>query len=543
MKKRILSFLMAAALAVTGLTIMEPEPAYAASTKISSAQDLLAMEENPSGDYVLTKDITVPKNTHLFVDTPFIGTLNGNGHKLKGYKSTESTAIFANAKFAQFKNLSVTGVDIKVSGTVAALVENSDNCEFYNVGVSGNIVSEGDGGSVGAIAAYGNGSMEKCRNSAKITAKTKTSEKNVGGLAGDFNPSLLKNCSNSGAVILTTSKDTLVIDPFAENGIYGVTHSVSGLVSGSADRTASCKNSGNITVNVNYKVDTSAGWQNDDYGVDLFVSGICKLGAGPVSSSGNTGKIKVKSAKTAKYGFIYMGGVSARSYGESMWADRVVMSKCYNTGSVSFSGTMSIKPDYEDWSCFIGGLFGETRALSQCYNKGKVTVSFLSGNKVTAAIGGIAGRAVGNINYCYNTGSVTVTNKGNPKDAEFQVGGLAGNANVLTTAAGVNGKATCNYATGKVSVPIDRQGFGYYAGKLIGRWEGPFQANKSLYYNNYYTGSGSAYGGGDTSWKPYKPTAKKVSSITSGNCPKLSSKYWTYSSKRKRLILKNNKEK
>lgn len=409
MKKRILSFLMAAALAVTGLAIMEPEPVYAASKKISSVKDLLAMEENPSGDYVLTKDITVPKNTSLFVNTPFIGTLNGNGHKLKGYKSTESTAIFANAKFARFKNLSVTNVDIKVKGTVAALVGNSDNCEFYNVGVSGNIVSEGDGGSVGAIAAAGSGSMEKCRNSARITAKTKASEKNVGGLAGDFNPTLLKNCSNSGAVTLTTSKDTLVIDPFAENGIYGVTHSVSGLVSGSADRTASCKNSGNVTANVNYKVDTSAGWDNDDYGVDLFVSGICKIAGGPISSSGNTGKITVKSAKNTKYGFVYMGGVSARAYGDTYFRDKVVMSKCYNTGAVSFSGTMSIKPGSEDWSCFIGGLFGPTREISQCYNKGKVTVSFLSGNKVTAAIGGIAGRVVGNINNCYNTGSVTYT--------------------------------------------------------------------------------------------------------------------------------------
>lgn len=33
-----------------------------------------------------------------------------------------------------------------------------------------------------------------------------------------------------------------------------------------------------------------------------------------------------------------------------------------------------------------------------------------------------------------------------------------------------------------------------------------------------------------------------VSSITSAKCPKLSSKYWVYSSKVKRLILKNNKE-
>ena len=58
--------------------------------------------------------------------------------------------------------------------------------------------------------------------------------------------------------------------------------------------------------------------------------------------------------------------------------------------------------------------------------------------------------------------------------------------------------------------------------------------------NRLYTGKKS--GSESTSWKPYQSKAKKVSSITFGNCSKLSSKYWTYSNKHKRLILKNNKE-
>lgn len=43
------------------------------------------MEENPSGSYVLAKDITVPKNTCLFAQgNPFMGILDGKGHKIKG---------------------------------------------------------------------------------------------------------------------------------------------------------------------------------------------------------------------------------------------------------------------------------------------------------------------------------------------------------------------------------------------------------------------------------------------------------------------------
>ena len=173
---------MAFALILTELII--PKPVLAASVKISSAEDLLAMEENPSGDYILTKDITVPKNTNLFASTPFTGTLDGKGHKLKGYKSTSPPAIFANAKYAQFKNLTVSNVDIKVGGNAAALVGVSTGCEFKNVSVTGKIVSTMGEGSAGGLVSAGTGSMEKCRNSAKITAEADGEGKYAGGLAG-----------------------------------------------------------------------------------------------------------------------------------------------------------------------------------------------------------------------------------------------------------------------------------------------------------------------------------------------------------------------
>lgn len=175
---------MAFALILTELII--PKPVLAASVKISSAEDLLAMEENPSGDYILTKNITVPKNTNLFASTPFTGTLDGKGHKLKGYKSTSPPAIFANAKYAQFKNLTVSNVDIKVGGNAAALVGVSTGCEFKNVSVTGKIVSTMGEGSVGGLVSAGTGSMEKCRNSAKITAEADGEGKYAGGLAGNL---------------------------------------------------------------------------------------------------------------------------------------------------------------------------------------------------------------------------------------------------------------------------------------------------------------------------------------------------------------------
>lgn len=530
MKKRFLSYVMAIALIVAGLCIPEAEPVFAAGIKISSAEDLLAMEENPFGDYYLANDITVPENTCLFADgTPFMGTLDGKGHKLNGYKSTGASAIFDSARFAEFKNLSVTDVDIKSKGSVAALVCSSDGCAFKNIKVSGKIVSSGDGGGVGAIAASGSGSMEKCENSAKITAKTKKSGKYVGGLAGDFAASSLKNCSNSGAVTLTTGTGTYVFDVWSN----AITFSVAGLVAEKSDKVTSCKNSGNVTLNLKYKIDVK---NSDDYrmrtrGITVYAGGICPE-ADEVTSSGNTGKIKVTSGKSAKVTKeVYVGGVIPKYW----LLKNPIPSKCYNTGAVSFSGSYTGNY-YDDECCRIGGLFGCCVGLSECYNTGNVSVSLLSDNSGLFQIGGISGATVGSINNCYNTGNVTVTNKGKKDEAGIIAGGLSGYADVL----GVSG--TCNYSTGVVKAPKDVWD-GTGQGLLIGEWAGPRMMMEIVIYDNYYTASGKAYGFGDTTWEPFWPTAKKVSAITSGNCPKLSSKYWTYSSKHKRMVLKNNEEK
>ena len=59
----------------------------AAATAVSTAEDLKAMESNPSGNYYLAKDIKLPADFQLFGDSdhPFKGQLDGKGHKLTGY--------------------------------------------------------------------------------------------------------------------------------------------------------------------------------------------------------------------------------------------------------------------------------------------------------------------------------------------------------------------------------------------------------------------------------------------------------------------------
>ncbi len=538
MKKKLLSYAMAFALVIAGLCIPETEPVYAASIKISSVEDLLAMEENPMGSYYLANDITVPKDTCLFSSgRAFSGTLDGKGHALKGYRSTEAPALFEKAKFAEFKNLTMPNVDIKVKGSAAALVLESDSCLFKNISVSGTIVSSGNGGDVGAIAARGNGSMEKCKNSAAITAKTKVTDKSVGGLAGDFDATSLENCSNSGDITLSTGKNTLVVD--FNSGRMSL--SVSGLTTGESDIVTGCSNSGDITLKLNYKVDVKKSDFSDwGCGISAEASGLCRY-AREVSSSGNTGKINVTSGKSALItNGCHVGGLVGQN------AYNVAASKCYNTGDVTVSGGFSGDKEGEGGCCFVGGLFGYAGGVRECYNTGNVTVSLQSWHfGGVLYTGGLSGDNAGALNNCYNTGNVKVSNKGKKAEfsttlgsSTFMVGGLAGRADVLTGKRDEN-HGVCNYSTGEVAYPS-----GSDHGVLIGCWQGPFMAGRSMYYDNYYANaSGPAYGHGDTSWGPFQPTAKKVSSITSGNCPKLSSKYWTYSSKHRRMILKNNQEK
>lgn len=98
---------------------------------------------------------------------------------------------------------------------------------------------------------------------------------------------------------------------------------------------------------------------------------------------------------------------------------------------------------------------------------------------------------------------------------------------------GAGKKMVSCYNTGKISISNNSNDVGTVAAGIVG---------KAAVYDKYYK-SGKAYGEAGISWKPYLAKAVKVSSIKTKSCPKLSSKYWVYSSKHKRLVLKNNKEK
>ena len=105
-KRKLLSIFLMLTVVLSMSFASVPACAATSGTAISTADDLKAMESNQSGSYYLANDIEVPANLILFTsyDTPFTGTLDGNGHTIKGYTYTasadwtEQAALFGYAK-------------------------------------------------------------------------------------------------------------------------------------------------------------------------------------------------------------------------------------------------------------------------------------------------------------------------------------------------------------------------------------------------------------------------------------------------------------
>ena len=473
---------------------------------ISSAEDLLKMQENQAGSYYLTKDITVPKNTQIFDvsnGAAFTGTFDGKGHKIKGYTvnvtATEypRVSLFGYTKDATFKNLTMSNVNIKVKSDkgalVSALANGSAQCNKVTVtgkiSVSGNETISYDAMEYDINGFCEIGTFTNCTNKANITANCRTKHFVGSSVSGISGYGTFKNCKNTGTLSLTGSASSE--EPLSVSGISTLgTHT-------------GCSNSGTI------KVKGMAG--NTAY--PIYAAGVSAQ-SDEISRCSNSGKVAVENLSNND---VYAGGVAAY-YGVKVG---YVCTRCFNTG------TISIKQMGGKFFC--GGLFGHLGGDGrELYNTGKVTVTATKNqNKDWGMVGGIGGR-VTNLSECYNTGTISTNTNG-------KAGGVAGLSNSMD-----EWTVTHCYNTGKVS---GKKG-SIFVGGLLGSYDNALASEYGSYFirDNYSTTS-PLYGRAQISWKPFWAHGTKVSSITSKSCPKLSGKYWTYSGKHKRLILKNNKEK
>ena len=537
------------ALAAAGLgAALLAQPAYAAEAiAITDVEGLKAMESNKTGSYYLAKDIDLSgeKDFELFKFSAFQGTLDGKGYAIKNFTRSEASkykdasfALIDKANNATIKNLSLTGVKIAVETprevSCAALVRNATGkCKFENIKTSGTIKvtsSNTDpyetyphliGGLV--VTMDEKTTFSKCTNGINIDAQiTGGYSKSIAGIVANGSGTFTK-CANKGAIV------------FKGTGSWGTGIDVAGISASGIypSKLVSCTNSGKISVTLEKLLVA------DEYLEDVRVSGLTSKAS--ATSCGNKGAVKltVKSGAGAE-NITVSGCVSAMGGDENY---RVFpITKCYNKGAVTLDAG-SWKSAQSICKVNVAGVVGEAfggvkkqdkmRAVTQCYNKGAVKASTGS---AFPNVGGVCADFSG-ATFANNYNAGTVTGKGN-----MYIGGLIGSASMVgKPKEGVVMEK--NYNVGKVTLSgtSGSEKKWLKAGALTGAITDMDVAATRNAYNNYYT-SGKPYAWSNVTWKAWTAQATKVGSISSGSCPKLSSSLWTYSSKYKRLILKNNKE-
>lgn len=547
MKKKNIRILLALAVMVAMLFATIPANAAEGSspsgTPISTAEQLIALGEGDrwdgiEGNYYLTNDIDMAAypNTVIGPGSYFEGTLDGNGYTIKNITFNDVS------KIGTWNSLEI-GLFGWGSGTIKNLT--LDNV-VYDLDITTPV--KGDHLSAGAVVAYGpdvylenvtvNGSM-------KIKLSTKLNYLHIGGLIGQTNDSNLTGCTNN--------MDIYVEGAECSN-IY-----ISGLMSGwGSGNIISCKNNGDITVN-GLKGYAEIGGLVSSCGTGEFetemkkstnggdikitgLSGTLTLGglfadsydAFPVKSCKNAGDILVETKAKTKPNIV-VGGLIGRGL-------ETYVTSSGNTGKISINNKATLDSNSSNR---IGGIAGDqVESISKCYNKGAITYK---GNLRMGSINGIAS-FVTDVNQTYNIGKITVTStNSNYLNQGFDINGIASyirgditkcyNSGAIKyegkmkkgTVSGLvqsfSGACTYNYNNGKLTAPTAiKKCFICYP-------------NQDMKYNYYTNSVGAA-----DSYNIKSSNMKKVSAINTTTCPKLSSKYWTYSKSKKRLLLKSNKE-
>lgn len=494
-----------AAIALGGAALFAPQAQAAESIPIKSVDDFKELvNNNPTGNYYLANDIDFAGEAYEVL-TPFKGTLDGKGYSIKNYNmtngllTTKTQVLFQSADGATFKNITLSGykadINSKMKGNlkIAGLVRTATKCAFNNVTVSGAITVNSPnrdafaGDYIAGIAAVSTGSTFKsCTSKVKITVSNTNSEGAVGGIIANGQDNTFSSCTNGAAISVTGMGDE------GAWVVCGISASEN-----TGNKFTSCKN----TAAISYTA--TAPKRSVEM---LGAAGIANT-ADSLTGCVNSGKVTVNATKiTAKL----VGDDTSGAAGVALSSFNV--DKCGNTAAVTYKGPGNRLSGGLVYAMTGGvvakkGTYSQTSTtLKRCYNTGKVSVTLTTG---FMAVGGVAGEAAGAANNCYNTGAVSGSKA-------YCVGGVFGYLDP-------NGKkVTAFYNMGKVSG----------TGEAKNRTAAIAGLNEGTVTNAYYTSSGK----GIVNDSGAKGSAKKVSSITFGNCPGLSSTYWK--SKSGKLILK-----
>jgi len=457
--------------------------------RIGTKTDLMALASN-TVDYdkcfILISDIDVGGQSFtraiiaedsdvgvVYNGTAFIGTFDGNGHKVRNFLISGGNASYLGlfgyiGTGGSVKNLGLESCAVSGYNYVGGLAGYVIGCNIDNCYSTGNVYSS-PAQCVGGLVGYmGNdgaiiGSISNCYTTGRVYGNTR-----VGGLVGK-NYSSIHNCYSTGTVISGTTYvgglvgqaggNSTISQCFSTSGISGGTTYVGGLVG---------DNYG-ISINDCYSTGNVSGGSNSQY-----VGGLVGMNSSSIMDSYSTSKVSGSS------GSQYIGGLTGYSYG--------AISNCYSTGEVSGSSD----------SRSVGGLVGEcggNSTIRQCcsisavvggsmytgglvgFSEGDISQSYSTGvvkgasDSFSSFVGGLAGANYGNsIENCYSISDV---------DGKERVGGLVGE-NYMSSIAN-------SYSTGKVSGAVR------YMGGLVGI--GYFSVVNGSFWDTQTSGRTTSGGG------------------------------------------------
>ncbi|MBR4720856.1 MAG: hypothetical protein IK057_03735 [Clostridia bacterium] len=292
--------------------------------RISSAEELIGINKNGKGHYVLTRDITlsIPWKTIDFKDG-FSGTLDGDGHTIYNLTLKGETGMFSNITGGTVKNLRLKQVKATFN-TSGGVISACNYGYIENCIVSGDIATA-KANRIGGITAENNGRIENCKVEADITANV--DEITVGGICAK-NLGVISKSAFSGAI--TVSAENSVI-----GGICGA--DTEGYISESAANAAVYTEKGNAVVGGICAVSeetqvykcASMG-ELRQKGADILTGGICGTAdAATVYNCFSQTKIKVE-AENAK-----SGGICAEAVDSNI-------QNTYATGEIQSAGAESV---------------------------------------------------------------------------------------------------------------------------------------------------------------------------------------------------------
>lgn len=374
--------------------------------------------------------------------TKFSGTFDGKNHTISNLKTSgQYSGLFGYVNGATIQNLTVNVTNnagaTSAGGLVGAV---NGTTTIRNCTVNGTISGTHQvGGFVGfAQGVYQDNTLvlpcnltiEGCINNATVTTTSQASDNNrtsAGGFVGYVNAGATvtiksyidengktKKSTNNGKISTTSSADNKGVGGFVGYSYGKIT-------------LTDCVNEKNATITGKERVGGLVGYigkADSDSQKEMVISG-CENKAAVTSNSTNDvygigGIVGYNSGhKVAITNCINSGAITGthETAGIIGYSDHSEISNCTNSGAVSGFAT-------------VGGIVGKMGGGSIVSSKNTATVKASKardidgdGNLDGAYLGGIAGWIAGNVNNCYNSGTVTTeTSWGNSNI----VGGIVG---------------------------------------------------------------------------------------------------------------------